>query len=726
MRFLDKLSIQSKLLLMLLLVSLISILTIGYIGYSNGKDALTKNVFNQLIGLRSAKVTEIESYFKLNENEVLALSETPAIQQAIRQFKAAFGKLSIQHLSAQQQQKIESFYEKYFIPRLQDKVEGTPRAETYVPRTAAQEYLQYYYIANNPYVFSHRSTFGAKQLDNAGDGSKYSQVHATFHPYLKGVVERFGFEDLLLVDAKTGDVIYSTKKDVDLGTNLRLGPYTNTKLAQGFEAVVKSGDPNFVTAIDFELYRPDFLKPAAFIATTVYDGSDFIGALILQIPTDEIDRIVNANDQWQRVGLEQTGALVLTGPDHLLRSTPRFFIEDREKYLKALSDNASISKDQIERIRRVGTPIMVKDSHTVPVEEALEGKEGTATYRSYRGAPILAAYEPVKLGDFNWALVGAMDVSEAFAPINQLRRRLLIAAAILVPLVTLLSNWLSRLFVRPIKQLIAGTRKIEAGETDVEVQVQSQDEFGELAQSFNQMAHSLHDKEQLIQEKMQENERLLLNILPAPIAKRLKDGEQQIADVFPSITVLYAEIEGFNELSAQLSPAEGAIALLNELVGAFDEAAEPYDVEKVKTLGGTYLAACGLSVQRVDHAKRMMDFAFEMLKIVRRFNQQRETNLGLDIGIHSGPVVAGIVGKTKFIYDLMGDTMNIARAIHTSQEQNVVQVTQSVYDSLHDLYKFERVGDLELKEMGKLPVWSTRTGVAESPISRSAVVGMEG
>jgi class 3 adenylate cyclase len=141
------------------------------------------------------------------------------------------------------------------------------------------------------------------------------------------------------------------------------------------------------------------------------------------------------------------------------------------------------------------------------------------------------------------------------------------------------------------------------------------------------------------------------------------------------------------------------------LIGAFDEAAEGHGVEKLRSMGSTYLAVCGLSIPRVDHAKRTVDCALEMLDIIRRFSQKQGVDLSLDIGIHSGPIAAGVVGKTKFNYDVWGETLNIARVIHESPGQNVIQVTKSVLEALQGMYHFDQVNDVVMKGKGKLAVW---------------------
>jgi class 3 adenylate cyclase len=697
MSFFNKLGIQSKLLSLALLVSLLSILTTGLVSYISGRNSMTEAAYNQLTGLRNARAAAISEYFNTMNQHVLTMSESRMVVQAIKEFKPAFAKLKDEKLTPAQLQKLKAYYREVFIPELKRRVGGNPQLATYFPTLPADQYTSYYYTATNPYPEA------PGKLDDPKDGSEFTKVHKFYNPLFRRVAEAFHYEDLYLVDIETGNVLYSLRKGVDLGANLNSSVFNDSGLAQAYKAVQKSRDPNFATAIDFENYKPAYGQPSAFEATTVFEGDQFIGALIFRIVPDKINQIMNANQKWEQVGLGKTGETTLVGQDNLLRSTTRFFLQDPETYYKTL-EKQGVSADKIALIKTAKTPILIQQAKTLGVQNALSGKTGMEFYTDYRGVPVLGSYQPIKLANSDWALIAKMDQDEIFKGIYDLARNILITAAVLIPLITLFSIWLAKSFLTPIRNLIAGTSEIAAGNSDVEVKVKSQDEFGELAGSFNQMAKSLHEKEQAIQAQMRENDRLLLTILPPKAAARLKSGEQDIADSFPSVTVMYAHIEGFNSLSAKLSPDQ-AIVFLNELIGAFDEAAEGHGVEKLRSMGSTYLAVCGLSVPRVDHTKRTVDCALEMLNIIRRFSQKQGVDLSLDIGIHAGPIAAGVVGKTKFNYDVWGETLNIARGIHDSEDQDVIQVTKSVFDALQGMYHFDQVDDVVMKGKGKLAVW---------------------
>ncbi|NJL53410.1 MAG: adenylate/guanylate cyclase domain-containing protein [Hydrococcus sp. SU_1_0] len=273
---------------------------------------------------------------------------------------------------------------------------------------------------------------------------------------------------------------------------------------------------------------------------------------------------------------------------------------------------------------------------------------------------------------------------------------------------TLISSLLSYYFVKPIRALIDGFRQVGKGSTEVKVKVKAKDEFRELARSFNEMVDNLDLQKKLVQQKNHENEELLLSILPESVARRVQQGEENIGDRFSNVTVLFADLGGFIELSETL-PASETVSLLNDLVSAFDDAAEKHGVEKVKTIGSSYMAVSGLSVPRLDHAKRVIDFAQDMLRIVRRLNQEQKMDLKIRIGVNSGSVVAGIVGQSKFIYDLWGDTVNVANRLRSQGQWNTIQVTQNVHSRIAELIEdFEPISDLELLDKVKMAIWSTK------------------
>lgn len=200
-------------------------------------------------------------------------------------------------------------------------------------------------------------------------------------------------------------------------------------------------------------------------------------------------------------------------------------------------------------------------------------------------------------------------------------------------------------------------------------------------------------------ELAERSDRLLLNVLPRPIAERLKQGRTVIADRFPAATVLFADLVDFTPLSASLEPA-ALIGLLDAIFSAFDQLADKYGVEKIKTIGDGYLAAAGLPEPRPDHVQAAGQMALEMLSALRPINAAHGAQLSLRIGLHTGPVVAGVIGLKKFSYDLWGDTVNLASRMESLGVPGKIHVTDPIVAALGDAYAFESRGPIAVKGKG--------------------------
>ncbi|MBI3192628.1 MAG: adenylate/guanylate cyclase domain-containing response regulator, partial [Pedosphaera parvula] len=197
------------------------------------------------------------------------------------------------------------------------------------------------------------------------------------------------------------------------------------------------------------------------------------------------------------------------------------------------------------------------------------------------------------------------------------------------------------------------------------------------------------------------SEQLLLNILPKPIAERLKKGEKNIADSFPDVTVLFADLVGFTGLSVHVSPDE-VVRLLNEIFPTFDLLAEKHGLEKIKTIGDCYMAVSGLPQPRADHAAAAADMVLDMVDAIARFNAEYHLSLQIRIGMHTGLVVAGVTGKNKFIYDLWGDTINTASRMETHSKPGRIQVSTATRDLLAGQFRLKRRGIIKVKGKGKM------------------------
>ncbi|MEW6157269.1 MAG: adenylate/guanylate cyclase domain-containing protein [Verrucomicrobiota bacterium] len=217
-----------------------------------------------------------------------------------------------------------------------------------------------------------------------------------------------------------------------------------------------------------------------------------------------------------------------------------------------------------------------------------------------------------------------------------------------------------------------------------------------------------------IQTEQEKSERLLLNVLPKPIADRLKEGESTIVDTFANVTVLFADLVGFTSMSVHISPNE-MVHLLDEVFSAFDLLAARHNLEKIKTIGDAYMAVAGLPNPRPDHAESAAELALDMQKQIEQFNGDYGTNFCMRIGIHSGPVVAGIIGRNKFIYDLWGDTVNTSSRMESHGLPGCIQVTETTFEMLREKYVFRKRGGVEIKGKGTMTTYFLEARIEEIP-----------
>ena len=207
-----------------------------------------------------------------------------------------------------------------------------------------------------------------------------------------------------------------------------------------------------------------------------------------------------------------------------------------------------------------------------------------------------------------------------------------------------------------------------------------------------------------VRQAQEKSEALLLNILPRSIADRLKAGESTIVDTFPSVTVLFADLSGFTELSTRISGAE-LVLLLNELFTTFDLLAQEQGLEKIKTIGDAYMVVGGLPVPRTDHAHAVAELALNMVAAVNEKFADSRFPIRIRIGISSGPVVAGVIGRNKFSYDLWGDTVNTASRMESYGEAGTIQVSNETYKLLAQDYPFTPRNLTQVKGKGDLTAW---------------------
>ena len=211
----------------------------------------------------------------------------------------------------------------------------------------------------------------------------------------------------------------------------------------------------------------------------------------------------------------------------------------------------------------------------------------------------------------------------------------------------------------------------------------------------------LQTQHELLAQEQAKTESVLLNILPKLISQRLKSGETLIADAHENVSVLFADLVGFTKLSHGIS-AQELVRMLNEIMSAFDRIANQEGVEKIKTIGDCYMLAAGIPAARDDHALAVVRTALAMLTALKSFNQTQGTSLQIRIGIHSGPVVAGVIGVHKYTYDLWGDTVNVASRMESSGLPGRIQVSTATAERINGQFALESRGAVAIKGIGEV------------------------
>lgn len=698
-----RLSIQSKMILLLLLVSLSALAVMAWVGYVTGKSSIEKSVQNQLKGIQVAKTTALRTKLESLRNQVVSMSDSQIVLEGMKAFSKAYDELERAPINPNESERLEQFYSQTFIPELTKVIDGQPVVEQYLPKAPAERYLQYHYIASNPNPYESKALLTSAPTDS----SNYRTVHEQLHPSFARAAKIFGFEDIMLVDAQNLNIVYSYEKTAEFATSLENGPYSNTKMARKVKELHFAQDRDVYKIADFESYRPNLGRHMAFALSPIFDGASMIGILVLQFPVDSFNSLMTGDRKWSEEGFGQTGECYLVGPDLTMRSDSRFMLESPDEFCKELQ-KAGLADAIIKQIQHQGNVLGILPVETKSARAALAGQSGILETTDYRGKNVISAYGPIELNSLRWGVLAEIDADEAYAPIQDFGRKVLSAASGMALLSSLLALFFSNWMIRPLRQLIQGARHLGQGDTDVQVQVATKDEFGELGTVFNSMSRNIKIQTDKLEQQIRANEELLSSILPASAIAQRKDGDERASQQFADVSVFFAELIGLEDFSREAGESK-ALSVLGDLIASLDEAAEKFGIEKVKTIGGAYLAVCGLSVNRPDHARRMAQFAQEAVRIVDHSHREFKAQLHVAIGINSGPVVGGVVGRRKFLYDLWGDTVTIAKKLAIGKNSSSIRVTQSVRDRIGD--QFELVGPSKVELDGRPPIEAWQVSV---------------
>lgn len=436
MQLLGKLKIGQKLMLCFLALGVLPALTIGLFSLQEASKGLENLAFQQLQSVREIKKAQLEKYFSDRQHDMDALVEVGSTlrQQALEKltaisevkkrtvqnyFKNITSQIqtfsdnqilreamvnfndrvptfrSMNNLTDSQMQSIREELKSYYNDRFVMTYEAINDGMMLSGFDAAIDKLdddalalQYYYILQNP-----NSAGSREDLDAANDFSSYTYAHQYVHPTIRGFKKKFGFADAFLIN-KEGRIVYSSNKKLDYGTSLLTGPYAESGLAEAFTNATENGQLGYVAFSDFATYLPSYDAPAMFVATPMYNGDELSGVFALQVNSNLLNLTMS-----ERTGLGNTGEVYLVGEDHLMRSDSS---SDPNLAIDASLKRPSTGKANSEAI-----------------EAALNGDDGSGVVVNYLGKPVLSSWTRIKVGDFYWAMLADIDVTEALSPIDE-------------------------------------------------------------------------------------------------------------------------------------------------------------------------------------------------------------------------------------------------------------------------------------------------------------------
>jgi class 3 adenylate cyclase len=696
-RLLAKVSIQSKLVVMMVVCTIVAAAVVGIIGFQAGRNSMRDSVFSRLTEVRQSQSRALQDELNDLKSSLIIYTRGATTRDALAAFTSGFDQLESKPVDPAGVQAITDYYNNSFIKDVEKYSDAKLDVGQLLPTDNAQRYLQANYTAQR------RNDDYALTMDDAHDGSPWSAANAQYQDFFREIVTRFEFEDALLLDTR-GNVVYSAYKDVDLGTNILTGPYSGSKLRGAYQKALSSNAVDYVGFTDFELYQPAENEPTAWMVTPVVENGRAMGVLAMQFPASKINRLMTFDKQWAESGLSETGETFLVGPDNLMRSDSRLFLEDPQAYKRDVVA-AGTPADIADQAIRLGGTTLVQPIPPEATAKAVRGESGTEITTDYLGQQTLQAYAPVAIpdSDLHWSIIAKVNTAEAFEREASFTKTMVMSTTGIIFVVCLAAVFLAQLFVRPIRRLETGARKISAGDYHVVIPVETRDEIGDLTEAFNEMSKSLTVKEDLLNQQRNENAQLLALLMPEPVAERYRQGEEIAAEEHQDVTVIFGDILGLDRLQAELT-SEESLLLVNELERQINAAGDDLGIERVRTARTTYLGSCGLNVPRLDNVRRTVDFAFECQRIIERFNSEHSSSLSFRAGIDTGTVSSGLGGHLSVVYDMWGAAVNLAYQVKSGSPQPGIDVSNRVYEALRETMNFTSAGTVTVDGKDQ-PIW---------------------
>lgn len=413
--FYTKLSLSAKLSLFFILLGVLPSVLVGIISINSAFDSLMNGEKRRLEVVREEKKIAIKDFIHTMRAQASVLAANKITPEAMQNFSNAFKNYAQEFKNKPDfeivKNSVEDYYRKHFTPKYLEQNSGSsplPFETVYSDIDKNTLALQYSYISNNS------KPLGSKhELDYVNDGTSWSTHHKEYHETFRKFVVDLGFYDLFLVNHETGDIVYSVYKELDFTTNLKSGPYSKTKLAEAYKNALKLNLNSSSAITDLDKYFPSYNAPASFVSIPIFNNKIMLGILILQVPTDKIEKIITSNKKWKENGFGLSGEVYLVGSDKIMRSQSRFVAEDMDGYL-AIANQTGISSEDLDYLKQRKSSILAQPVSTIGVSDVIERKKPDfKIFKDYRNIEVMSAYAPMEIDGLDWYILSEIDHNEA-------------------------------------------------------------------------------------------------------------------------------------------------------------------------------------------------------------------------------------------------------------------------------------------------------------------------
>ncbi len=489
-----KYSIKNKVQLLVFGVVLGAILLISIFGLVYHKNVIYKSSVSKLTAIQEFTKKHIESYFSQLGSHVKLLSDDKIVIAALKELNDAYKTVeddnyytssagSIEDISAL----LEDYYETEYIEVISDKLDVDLDAENFIPDNDNSKILQFLYVANNK-----KPAMLKYQLNRAEDGTVYSDVHNTYHEIFRDWLVKFKYEDIYLVDDKSGDIVYSVRKKLDFATNLISGPYSRSNLSKAYKSAAGAINSGYTITVDLENYLPSLLEPSLFIASPVFDKFEKIGVLVFQISVKTIDDLLHVKKPEGIAGTAGSFQSVIAGNDRYLRNNDLRLVTDKDEYIKKLK-KTRVNIKAVSKIEKFSTTALIQPVGKELFSENNTGYAGQGKYKDFSKTKFLYTCTPLVIRDLDWILLTQADTRDLFKSVRTISYLLIVISVLIIILSLAATGSFSKRLSGRINDINKSLITLSKGESFSDLKNSQYDELGSTVEYLNNLMHRINE-----------------------------------------------------------------------------------------------------------------------------------------------------------------------------------------------------------------------------------------